>query len=145
MNQEQRQAASPALLNRKQAVRCRDVVFHWPASLLSTVAPIPYSIPMDGTVGELMGRTNIGHMRPAHIHFAISAPRYDGCVTHLFRRGDAFIETDVVYGVKEPLIVDFLERPPGKAPTGEVLAAPFYEIKYDFVLQKAAQALAAAE
>ena len=47
---------------------------------------------------------------------------------HLFRRGDEFIETDVVYGVKEPLIVDFVERPPGKAPTGEVLATPFYEI-----------------
>ena len=51
----------------------------------------------------------------------------------------------MVYGVKEPLIVDFVERRPGKAPTGEVLATQFYEIKYDFVLQKAAQALAAAE
>ena len=113
--------------------------------VIRTVAPIAYAIPMDGTVGELMERTNISHMRPAHIHFAISAPGYYGCVTHLFRKGDEFIETDVVYGVKEPLIVDFVERPPGKAPTGEVLATPFYEIKYDFVLQKAAQALAAAE
>ena len=31
------------------------------------------------------------------------------------------------------------------APTGETVATPFYEIRYDFVLQKAAQALAAAE
>ena len=45
----------------------------------------------------------------------------------------------------EPQIVDFVERRSGKAPTGEVLATQFYEIKYDFVLQKAAQALAAAE
>jgi hydroxyquinol 1,2-dioxygenase len=67
----------------------------------------------------------------------IGAPGYHGCVTHLFRKGDAFIETDVVYGVKEPLIVDFVERPPGKAPTGEVLTTPFYEVKYDFVLQPA--------
>lgn len=110
---------------------------------IRTVAPIGYTIPMDGTVGELMERTNLSHMRPAHIHFAISAPGYDGCVTHLFRRGDEFIETDVVYGVKEPLIVDFAERPPGKAPTGEVLATPFYEINYDFMLQKAEAALAA--
>ena len=49
------------------------------------------------------------------------------------------------YGVKEPLIVDFVEQPPGKAPTGETVATPFFEIKYDFVLQKAAAALAAAE
>jgi hydroxyquinol 1,2-dioxygenase len=112
---------------------------------IRTVAPIAYTIPMDGTVGELMERTNISHMRPAHIHFAISAPGYHACVTHLFRKGDEFIETDVVYGVKEPLIVQFIERPPGKAPTGETVSTPFYEIKYDFVLQKAAQALAAAE
>jgi hypothetical protein len=51
----------------------------------------------------------------------------------------------VVYGVKEPLIVDFVKKPPGKAPTGEIVATPFYEVKYDFVLQKRAEALAAGE
>jgi len=112
---------------------------------IRTVAPISYTIPMDGTIGELMNRTNISHMRPAHIHFAITAPGYHGCVTHLFQRGDEFIETDVVYGVKEPLIVDFVKKPPGKAPTGETVSTPFYEVSYDFVLQKQAQALAAAE
>jgi hydroxyquinol 1,2-dioxygenase len=113
--------------------------------VVRTVAPIAYTIPMDGTVGALMQRTNISHMRPAHIHFAVSAPGYRSVVTHLFRRGDEFIDTDVVYGVKEPLIVDFVEKPPGRAPTGEVLAAPYYEVRYDFVLQQKAQALAAAE
>ncbi len=107
--------------------------------------PIAYTIPMDGTVGELMNRTNISHMRPAHIHFAVSSPGYHALVTHLFQRGDDYIETDVVYGVKEPLIVDFVKKPPGKAPTGEMVGTPFYEVKYDFVLEKRAQALAAAE
>jgi hydroxyquinol 1,2-dioxygenase len=113
--------------------------------VIRTVAPIAYTIPMDGTVGELMNRTNISHMRPAHIHFAIAAPGYHGCVTHLFQKGDEFIETDVVYGVKEPLIVEFVKKPPGKAPTGETMATPFYDVRYDFVLQKQAEALAAAE
>jgi hydroxyquinol 1,2-dioxygenase len=112
---------------------------------IRTVAPIAYTIPMDGTVGELMNRTNISHMRPAHIHFAITAPGYDGLVTHLFQKGDAFIETDVVYGVKEPLIVEFVKQPAGKASNGEMVTTPFYEVKYDFVLSRAAQALAAAE
>src|SRR5262249_18254425 len=112
---------------------------------IRTVAPIAYTIPMDGTVGELMNRTNISHMRPAHIHFAVSSPGYHGLVTHLFQRGDDYIETDVVYGVKEPLIVDFVKKPPGKAPTGEMVDTPFYEVKYDFVLEKRAKALAAAE
>ena len=43
--------------------------------VIRTVAPIAYTIPMDGTVGELMNRTNISHMRPAHIHFAITRAR----------------------------------------------------------------------
>ena len=30
-------------------------------------------------------------------------------------------------------------------PTGEAVATPFYEVRYDFVLQKQAAALAAAE
>jgi hydroxyquinol 1,2-dioxygenase len=113
--------------------------------LIRTVAPIGYTIPMDGTVGELMNRTNISHMRPAHIHFAVTAPGREALVTHLFRRGDEYIDTDVVYAVKDPLIVDFIKKPAGKAPTGETLATPFFEVRYDFVLQRKVEALAAAE
>jgi hydroxyquinol 1,2-dioxygenase len=108
-----------------------------------TVAPIAYTIPMDGTVGELMEKTRISHMRPAHIHFAVSAPGYHKVTTHLFQKGDSFIETDVVYGVKEPLIVDFTKKSGGKAPNGETLNEPFYVVQYDFVLQKQAKAQAA--
>jgi hydroxyquinol 1,2-dioxygenase len=67
-------------------------------------------------------------------------------VTHLFQAGDKFIETDVVYGVKEPLIVDFKTMPAGaKAPDGRTMDEPFYVVHYDFVLQPAAQAAIAAE
>ncbi len=112
--------------------------------LIRTVAPISYTIPMDGTIGELMNRTDMSHMRPAHIHFAISAPGYHGLVTHLFQDGDEFIDNDVVYGVKEPLIVDFKKMPAGsKAPSGELMNEPFYLVHYDFVLEKMAQAAAA--
>jgi hydroxyquinol 1,2-dioxygenase len=114
--------------------------------LVRTVAPISYTIPMDGTIGELMNRTSISHMRPAHIHFAVTAPGYHGLVTHLFQKGDEFIETDVVYGVKEPLIVEFQKRPAGAtAPNGEKLERPFYVVNYDFVLERAAAAAVAAE
>ncbi|MBV9955244.1 MAG: hydroxyquinol 1,2-dioxygenase [Pseudolabrys sp.] len=112
--------------------------------VLRTVAPIAYTIPMDGTVGELVAKTNVSHMRPAHIHFAVSAAGYRTVTTHLFQKGDQYIETDVVYGVKEPLITEFKKMPPGKAPNGETLKEPFYVVHYDFVLQQAAKAQAAA-
>jgi hydroxyquinol 1,2-dioxygenase len=121
-------------------------VFHTRADgsfAIRTVVPISYTIPMDGTVGELVQRTNISHYRPAHIHFVVEAPGYHRIVTHLFRRGDRYIDNDVVYGVKEPLIVDFQQIPGGKAPNGETLSSAFYEVNYDFVLQKAAIAKAA--
>jgi hydroxyquinol 1,2-dioxygenase len=112
--------------------------------LIRTVAPIAYTIPMDGTIGELMNRTNMSHMRPAHIHFAIDAPGYHGLVTHLFQSGDKYIDNDVVYGVKEPLIVDFKKMPAGsKTPGGELMNEPFYVVNYDFVLERKAQAAAA--
>ena len=67
-------------------------------------------------------------------------------MTHLFQAGDEFIETDVVYGVKEPLIVDFKKKPAGsKAPHGEVVNEPFYVVNYDFILDRAAAATVAAE
>lgn len=112
--------------------------------IVRTVAPIGYTIPMDGPVGELMSKTRISHMRPAHIHFAVSAPGFKPVITHLFQRGDQYIETDVVFGVKEALIVDFNKKGPGKAPNGETLSEPFYDVHYDFVLQKAASAQQAA-
>jgi hydroxyquinol 1,2-dioxygenase len=105
---------------------------------IRTVAPVSYTIPMDGTVGALMSHTNISHMRPAHIHFAISAPGYLELVTHLFQKGDEWIGNDVVYGVKEPLIVEFIKKPPGKAPNGDIVSTPFYELSYDFILQQKA-------
>ena len=111
--------------------------------VIRTVAPIAYTIPMDGTVGELMQRSNISHFRPAHIHFVVEAPGYHRIVTHLFQRGDRYIDNDVVYGVKEPLIADFKQVARGKAPNGDVVEGAFYVVNYDFVLQKKAVAKAA--
>jgi hydroxyquinol 1,2-dioxygenase len=109
---------------------------------IRTVAPIGYTIPMDGTVGELMKRTTISHMRPAHVHFLVEAPGYERVVTHLFKNGDPWIETDVVYAVKKELIVDFVRMPPGPAPNGETIDTPFWVVKYDFVLKRAVEAAA---
>src|SRR6516162_5729728 len=111
---------------------------------IRTVAPIGYSIPMDGPIGDLVKRTDVSEMRPAHIHFCIEAPGYHRVVTHLFQRTCPYLETDVVYGVKAPLIVDFVENPAGVAPNGQQIGTTFYTIRYDFVLQPLAQAAAAA-
>ena len=121
-------------------------VYHTKADgsfLIRTVTPIGYTIPMDGTVGELMQRTDISHYRPAHIHFLVEAPGYHRIITHLFQRGDQYLDVDVVYGVKQQLIVDFNKKPAGTTPTGERIDTAFYEVNYNFVLQALAQTMAA--
>lgn len=111
--------------------------------IIRTVTPIGYTIPLDGPVGDLIQRTNISHMRPAHIHFHVRTPGYHEVITHLFQRGDQYIDTDVVFGVKEPLIVDFKRQPAGSAPNGRTEAQPYFLVNYDFILQRKAEAVAA--
>ena len=102
-----------------------------------TIAPPGYSIPMDGTVGDLLRKTDISHFRPAHIHFLIHAPGYETLITHLFKKDGKYIDCDVVFGVKDKLIAEFKKMPAGKTPTGEVLETPFVVVNYDFVLSPA--------
>ncbi len=56
-----------------------------------TVAPISYTIPIDGPAGEFFNRTNMSHSRPAHIHFAVSAlqTRDPGLLNKRSNRGPA--------------------------------------------------------
>jgi hydroxyquinol 1,2-dioxygenase len=109
-----------------------------------TIAPKGYSIPMDGPVGQLMKQTKISHFRPAHIHFLISAPGYRPVITHLFREGAEYIDSDVVFGAKQELVVPFVNHEAGIAPDGKRLASSFLAIDYDFVLV-AADAKSAAD
>jgi hydroxyquinol 1,2-dioxygenase len=100
-----------------------------------TIAPRGYAIPMDGPVGHLIHKTAISHFRPAHIHFLIEQPGYERLITHLFQRGSEFLDSDVVFGAKDELIVDFTEEPAGDAPDGGTIQEPYLHARYDFVLQ----------
>src|SRR5215212_4615727 len=103
-----------------------------------TVAPLGYTIPMDGPVGELISQTEISHLRPAHVHFLLNVPGYEPLITHLFQEGADYLDSDVVFGVKEELVVHYDERGPGETPDGGTSAEPWVEARYDFVLQKQA-------
>jgi hydroxyquinol 1,2-dioxygenase len=113
--------------------------------VVQTVLPVPYPIPLDGSVGEVISRTGISPMRPSHIHFLIEAEGHRRVITHLFKKSCPYIETDVVYGVKAPLIAEFALMPAGSTtPTGKITNEPFWLLEYDFVLQPAEDASAAA-
>jgi catechol 1,2-dioxygenase len=71
-----------------------------------TERPAPYPIPTDGPVGELLRATGRSAMRPAHIHFIVTADGYDPLTTHLFLRGDPHLDTDPVFATKSSLVAD---------------------------------------
>ncbi|MEZ5936515.1 MAG: dioxygenase [Alphaproteobacteria bacterium] len=103
----------------------------------SSIVPISYPIPLDGTVGELMHATNRSPTRPAHVHVRIEAPGFERLTTMLFVDGDPHLDTDPVFGVKNQLIVPFTPASDHRAPDGEPVADGTYVVDYDFVLAKA--------
>lgn len=95
--------------------------------------PVSYSVPTDGPVGELLRGMGRHAMRPAHMHFMVSAEGYDPLTTHLFVDGDPYLDSDAVFGVRESLVVQFTQADPASAPARN-LPAEHQEVSYDFVL-----------
>jgi hydroxyquinol 1,2-dioxygenase len=102
-----------------------------------TIAPKGYAIPMDGPVGDLIRLTDISYFRPAHVHFLLNVPGYEPLITHLFEAGGKYLDSDVVFGTKQELVVGYEHHEPGPTPDGGSCAAPWASATYDFVLQPA--------
>jgi hydroxyquinol 1,2-dioxygenase len=117
---------------------------HWTRGRLSSAADgsfyfrsilaEAYPIPHDGPVGRLLDALGRHPWRPAHLHFMIAAPGYETLVTHIFRSGGQYLDSDAVFGVRSSLIADWVRHEPGAAPDGTNLGDAFYTLQYDFVL-----------
>ena len=104
---------------------------------IHTIAPKGYAIPMDGPVGELISRTDISYFRPAHVHFLLNVPGFRPLITHLFEEGAEYLDSDVVFGTKQELVVGYVHHEPGPTPDGGHCDVPWASATYDFVLQPA--------
>lgn len=72
-----------------------------------SIRPAGYALPDDGPVGKLARRIGLSLDRPAHIHFAVTAPGYRRLVTSIFDGSDPAIGRDALFAVKPGLIGDF--------------------------------------
>jgi hydroxyquinol 1,2-dioxygenase len=100
------------------------------------VTPTPYPIPHDGPVGRLLAATGRSPMRASHLHFMVCAPGFRTLVTHIFVRGDALLDSDSVFGVKDSLVRDFEQHPAGTpTPNGRDLGdRAWSQVRFDIVL-----------
>jgi hydroxyquinol 1,2-dioxygenase len=74
-------------------------------------------------------------MRPAHIHFMITAPGYRRLTTHLFAAADPYLGDDAVFGVVDRLVVPIVDHGPDQPPPpGGPAGGAWSSIGYDFVL-----------
>lgn len=126
---EQQDGEQPEMNLRGRFVTDENGDFHF-----CTVKPRYYPVPGDGPVGQMLRAVRRHNFRPAHIHFILTKDGYEPVVTQLFDRNDGYIASDVVFGVKESLVVDFtrigdpdLARRFGMSPDDWLL-------EYDFVL-----------
>jgi len=101
-----------------------------------TIKPAPYPVPTDGPVGEILRAMGRHPMRPAHIHFMIAAEGYETLITHLFVKGDPYLNSDAVFGVKDSLIINFVPDHSKEKATALNFRIPFYEIFYSFRLKQ---------
>jgi protocatechuate 3,4-dioxygenase beta subunit len=102
-----------------------------------SIYPRYYPIPHDGTVGALLTALDRNYMRPAHLHFLISAPGFEKVITHIFTPDCPWLKDDAVFGVKESLIADFrwVDDPKQAATLG--MPNPFRLCEWNVVLAKA--------
>ncbi len=91
-----------------------------------TIVAVPYSIPHDGPVGQMLQATGRHPWRPAHLHFMVKAPGYETLITHVFRKGSDYLDSDAVFGVRQSLVCDWVEQADGS-----------FAMTYDFVLNPA--------
>ena len=101
----------------------------------TTIKPVAYTVPYDGPVGTMLQALGRHAWRPAHIHFRITAAGYRPLVTELFVADDGYIDTDAVFGVREPLLVDFRRIESDEEAAGYGVTAGYALVVYDFGLQ----------
>jgi len=65
------------------------------------IVPVPYPIPHDGPVGQLLKLLGRHVYRPSHMHFMFEKEGFDNLITAIYLRNDPYETSDAVFGVKE--------------------------------------------
>jgi protocatechuate 3,4-dioxygenase beta subunit len=123
------QAREPGVMDWRAQFRTDAEGRYW----FRATVPFGYTIPMDGPVGGMIRAQGRHGCRPAHTHFLIGAPGYRELVTAVYFGSDPYIDSDVVFGVSNALIVEPKHGVPG---------SPFpalRSIQYDFTVARAAE------
>ena len=110
--------------NLRGVFRTDDKGRYW----FNAVRPKFYPIPDDGPVGKMLVRMGRHPFRPAHLHYIVEAEGFETLTTHTFDPDDPYIHSDAVFGVKESLIAQYVDKTPAGSDQIQ------WEVEFDFVL-----------
>mgnify|MGYP001440950576 CR=1 FL=1 len=99
-----------------------------------SVRPAGYPVPTGGPVGHLLREQHRHPYRPAHVHFIVSAAGHRTLITQIFVDDDEYLDSDVVFGVKRPIVGGFRRHEQADEANHPGVEPPFYTLEYDFRL-----------
>ncbi len=106
----------------------------------TTVKPVEYTVPSDGPVGDILRACGRHPWRPSHLHYIVQAPGYRSLVTEIFPDDDPYLDEDTVFGVREDLVMTYVQRPASEFPDGMALSGkitePFLHVNFDVTLSR---------
>ncbi|WP_299474066.1 dioxygenase [uncultured Roseibium sp.] len=105
----------------------------------TTVKPVSYTVPSDGPVGDILNASGRHPWRPSHLHYIVKAPGFKTLVTEIFPDDDPYLDEDTVFGVREDLVMTYVEQPADSFPAeGYALSGkvedPYLLADFDLVL-----------
>lgn len=104
----------------------------------TTVKPVSYEVPTDGPVGDFFEATGRHAWRPSHLHYIVKAKGYRPLVTEIFPDDDPYLDEDTVFGVRDDLVMKYVEQPAGSFPDGFEISGkvtgPWLLAKFDLTL-----------
>jgi len=98
------------------------------------VRPVPYPIPHDGPVGQMLAATGRHPWRPAHLHLIVRADGFRSVVTHIFDSASEYLDSDAVFAVKPSLVRSFVERSADDPERPPGIEGPWASLELELVL-----------
>jgi hydroxyquinol 1,2-dioxygenase len=104
----------------------------------TTAKPAEYTVPSDGPVGAILNACGRHPWRPSHLHYIVKAKGFRTLVTEIFPEDDPYLDQDTVFGVRNDLVMRYVEKPASEFPEGMVLSGkvkePFLHVNFDVTL-----------
>lgn len=106
----------------------------------TTAKPAEYTVPSDGPVGSILRACGRHPWRPSHLHYIVKAEGFRTLVTEVFPEDDPYLDQDTVFGVRNDLVMRYVEKPASAFPSGMALSGkvqdPFLHVNFDVTLAR---------